>query len=175
MPNSSDFRRTERNRFTRMCIGEAILALMEEQSYESITVLGIVRKAGISRMTYYQYYHSKAEALNDYLKEIITEYMQEREKRRAGRFMEYQHILFSLNFFDRYADFFLKLASAGLYSLIINAVNDFMLHHMKPFTNRPVYQLYAYAGSLLNVFLKWEEGGKKEAPEEIARFLCESI
>ena len=52
-------KKTQRNRFTRMCIGEAIVELMKRDSLDKITVSQIAKKAGISRMTYYHYYDSR--------------------------------------------------------------------------------------------------------------------
>ena len=37
---------TKRNRFTRQCIGESVIALMHQKPYEEITVSDIVKKAG---------------------------------------------------------------------------------------------------------------------------------
>ena len=34
-----------------------------------------------------------------------------------------------------------------------------------------VYELYSYAGGLLNTFLKWEQEGKKDSAEEVADML----
>ena len=63
--------KTRRSRFTRMCIGEAIIDLMKNTDYESIKISDIAKRSGISRMTFYHYYDSKSAALTDYLDEII--------------------------------------------------------------------------------------------------------
>ena len=34
-----------------------------------------------------------------------------------------------------------------------------------------MYELYAYAGALLNSFLKWEEDGKKESAHNVAQMI----
>ena len=44
---------TKRNRFTRQCIGESIITLMQSKVFEEITISDIVKKAGVSRMTFY--------------------------------------------------------------------------------------------------------------------------
>ena len=68
---------TKRNRFTRQCIGESIIALMGNKAFEDITISDIVKKAGVSRMTFYHYFQSKTDALNSYLHEIIELYLEE--------------------------------------------------------------------------------------------------
>ena len=89
----------------------------------------------------------------------------------AGNYLEYSHILFSLNFFDRYADYFLTIQENHLHYILLDGINDFMLKYISGDTGHSVYELYCYSGGLLNTFLKWEEGGKKESPEEIAEVL----
>lgn len=175
MCNTSDSNKTKRNRFTRMCIGEALISLMGQKDYDSIKISDIVAKAGISRMTYYNYYRSKDEIIEDYLQEMVAEYLHsaadEEAQNRIGGFQDYEHVLHALKFFDQYANFFMTLVHAGLYSIIINAVNQFMVEQILPIYPRSVYRLYYYSGALLNTFLKWEEGGKAEPVEEIAEII----
>lgn len=165
--------KTKRNRFTRMCIGEAVIDLMKNTDYEKVKISDIARRSGISRMTFYHYYDSKLAALTDYLNEIILHYLRESRKNPdAGRFQEYKHILFSLNFFDQYADYFLVMKQAGLYSVLINGINEFMTSRFTSGFKSSLYGLYYYAGALLNTFLKWEEDGKQEPADKIADIIC---
>ena len=124
---------TKRNRFTRQCIGESIIALMQNKLFEDITISDIVKKAGVSRMTFYHYFQSKTEALNSYLHEIIELYLEECN-RSIGieTFYDAAHIRHAFLFFE----------------------------------------LYYYGGALLNVFLKWEAGGKQESVDEIVQVIC---
>ncbi len=164
--------KTKRSRFTRMCIGEAIIDLMKTTEYENIKISDIARRSGISRMTFYHYYDSKSAALTDYLDEIILRYLRESRKNpNVGKFQEYTHILFSLNFFDQYADYFLVMEQAGLYSILINGINEFMTSRFTSGFKSSLYGLYYYAGALLNTFLKWEKDGKKEPAEKIAEII----
>ena len=54
---------TKRNRFTRQCIGESVIALMQTKDFQDITISDIVKKAGVSRMTFYHYFDTKTDAL----------------------------------------------------------------------------------------------------------------
>lgn len=164
---------TKRNRFTRQCIGESMIALMKNKAYEEITISDIVKKAGVSRMTFYHYFQSKTDALNNYLHEIIECYLEECS-RSVGitSFDDVTHVKHAFLFFDQYSDFFLTLAQANLHSLMIFAINDYMLRFVDPIYPRSAYELYFYGGALLNVFLKWEEGGKLESVDEIVNVIC---
>lgn len=169
MKHLSEHHKTDRNRFTRMCIGEAFVALLHERRFDDVKISDIVTKAGISRMTYYNYYHSKTEILSDYLQEIIKEYIEETiEKKDIGTFHDYAHILHCLYFFEQYAPFILTLVHSNLYSIIISAINDYMLHQVYPRYSGSVYELYYYSGALINIFVQWIDHGKQESAEEIA-------
>lgn len=160
---------TKRNQFTRMCIGEAVIALMKEKTFDKIKILDITLKAGVSRMTFYKYYHSKEEVLDDYLKEMVSGYVEKYQSNPAEHFPNYEDTLNALNYFDQYADFFLVLAHSGCYSLLIDAINQYMEERIIPFYNISPYSIYYYAGALLNTFIKWEESGKTETAEVIAK------
>ena len=181
----NEIKKTSRNRFTRMCIGEAVIALMNEKNFNDIKISDIAAKAGVSRMTYYHYYDSKTDILRDYLQEIVASYLKKvgifssakrkYQKKDTGAFQSYTHILHSLLFFDQYASFFLTLTNAGLYSIIIDAINDFMTAQVLPDYQGSAYELYYYSGALLNTFIQWESDGKKESAEEIAKIISSFV
>lgn len=159
-------RKTE---FTRRCIAEAIIDLMKDEHLDRIKKSAIIKRAGVSRMTFYKYYNSPNAALKDYLGMLVAEYLEESKKSSKGdSYFEYEHILYSLNFFDKYADFFLTLYNHGFYSILIEGVNQFMQENIMTTHELSVYKLYAYAGGLLNTFIKWEENGKQDSAEEIS-------
>lgn len=165
----------KRTRFTRMCIGEAVFALMDKKPYEEIKVSDIVKKAGVSRMTFYHYYETKEDAVSDYFNEIVAGYIKDCAAKKVGRFHDMKSIVHALKYFDQYAVFILKLVRAKLYYLIIDAMNNYMVERILPYYSIPAYELYFYGGALLNVFIKWEEGGKCETAEKIALTIAESI
>lgn len=165
-------KKNERNRFTRMCIGEAFIALMKQKDLKKITISDISKKAGLSRMTYYKYYLKKEDIISDYLAELVGEYINEVSKHpEIGPMMSYKHIVFTLNFFDRYADFFKTLENFGLHSLIIRAMNTFMEENIFQEYSGSIYELYCYSGALLNVFLKWEKNGKNITADNLAEII----
>lgn len=166
---------TKRNRFTRMCIGQALLALLDEKEFDKIRVQEIADKSGVSRMTYYQYYHGKTEVLEDYLENIIEQYVASSKQEDKGGIGEYEHILYALQYFDQYASFLLTLQKEGLYSLIVDKVNTFILEQIPDEKKESVYEAYYYAGALLNVFMKWEESEKKVPAEEIAAMIAKTV
>ena len=159
----------KRTRFTRMCIGESIFILMDKKEYE------IVKTAGVSRMTFYHYYETKEDALSDYFHEIVAGYIRECRTEKIGRFHDRSSIVHALKYFDQYEIFISKLVQAKLQYILWNAMNDYMSRRIMPKYKIPEYELYFYGGALLNVFLKWQQDGKKESAEEIAQTIITSM
>ncbi len=154
---------------TRMAIGNAILDELEKKEFTKIKVTNVIRIAKVSRMTFYRYYENIYDALCDYLSIIVTGYMIEGgEVNDPTVYMRLEHIEFSLNYFDRYSRYFLILNRQGLYTVLIDAVNEYMMKNIMPQKKLHMYELYAYAGGLLNSFLKWEENGKQESAHNVA-------
>ena len=154
---------------TRMAIGNAILDELEKKEFAQIKVMDVIRTAKVSRMSFYLYYENLYDALCDYLNIVVNGYMIEGgEINDPGVFMRLEHIEFSLNYFDRYARYFLILNRSGLYTILIDAVNEYMMKNILPQKKLHMFELYAYAGGLLNSFLKWEEDGKKESAHNVA-------
>lgn len=163
--------KSQKSRFNRMCIAEAIIELMKTEDLKKIKISAVVKKAGVSRTTFYKHYNTLEDALDDYMNEIVAEYNVEKHKNsEITSLYDYKNILLTFNFFDHYAEFFMIITKQGFYSLLIDAINSFMTKNFYS-EKYNLYELYCYSGGLLNIFIKWEEQGKKESPEEIAQIV----
>lgn len=166
--------KTDRNRSTRMHIGDTILGLLERYDLPEITISQITKTAGISRMTFYHYFETKEAALTDYLAELIHLYQEELKKHlQTVQAYAKDQLVFTLNFFARYERFLLGMEKRGYYHLLIQGVNQFLETYYKEALQHTLYQLYFYAGAFLNVFMEWIKGGKKETAEEIAEMILQ--
>lgn len=162
----------KKSEFTRRCIGEAVIKLLDRTELENLRISEIARVAGVSRTTFYQYYTTPYSVLVDYLNIIVSEYLAANEAQElSGTYFNREHIIFSFRYFDRYAEFFHTLVVNRLHSIAFSAINDFMTRHVRAEKPVSVYRLYAYAGALLNSFLQWVEDGRKERVEDIAEAL----
>ncbi|MBQ1899349.1 MAG: hypothetical protein II153_00430, partial [Erysipelotrichaceae bacterium] len=56
-------------------------------------------------------------------------------------------------------------------AILMDAVNEYMVKNILPQKKLHMYELYAYAGGLLNSFMKWEEDGKKETAHNVASMI----
>ena len=158
-----------------MCIGESIFILMDKKEYEKIKKTQTPPPPGVSRMTFYHYYETKEDALSDYFHEIVAGYIRECRTEKIGRFHDRSSIVHALKYFDQYEIFISKLVQAKLQYILWNAMNDYMSRRIMPKYKIPEYELYFYGGALLNVFLKWQQDGKKESAEEIAQTIITSM
>lgn len=74
-----------RVRRTHQALQEAMLFLIQEQSYESITIQAITDRADLNRATFYLHYNSKeellADALESHLNEVVARIAQETSNR----------------------------------------------------------------------------------------------
>ena len=145
------------------------MVLMDEIPYDQISISDICKKAGISRMTFYHYFYTKTDAVNDYIYEIFEAYGNiVNVPFSIHNLFEYGHILQAIRFFDQYAAFVLTLCKAGQFCLVSEAVNTYFTERVMPLYTGSVYDLFFYSGAMLNIFIQWEENGKKESPEELA-------
>lgn len=74
-----------RVRRTRRLLGEALVALITEKEYESISITDITERADLNRATFYLHYGSKEELLVDMLEERFDELVQRMEAINPNR------------------------------------------------------------------------------------------
>jgi AcrR family transcriptional regulator len=68
MKNDSVDRRVQR---TRQLLNDALMALIVEQSYDSITVQNIIDRANLGRSTFYAHYQDKDDLLLSGMEEVV--------------------------------------------------------------------------------------------------------
>lgn len=166
------------SQFTKECIMDALLQLMQTKDYNAITITDLTRRAGVSRMSYYRNYHSKDEILTDYMYRIITEYARELNFStiRSG-FQTYEHILQSLKYLKKYKDYVLCLQKANRSEILLQGLDRYMLTVAnaceKTFFEK--CELYYYSGALYNIFLHWIREGMQEDIETIAQVIYDHV
>ena len=89
-----------------------------------------MKKAGVSRTTFYKHYDTLEEVLYDYMNEIVADYtIQRKDSFKMNSLYDYETILFTFQFFDHYSDFFQIIAKNNMYSILIDAINRFMTRY----------------------------------------------
>lgn len=156
-------------------ISTALLLLMEQNDYQSITVTDIARKAGVSRMTYYRAYSSKEDILIQYFNDIANDFMSEIKSRPDLTL--YQLAVLFFTFFQEHGNLIPTLKKANLQELVFqNFVDNLKNFYTDLLGNRNLsasanYHLHFSAGGLSFALILWSDGGYKETPEQMAQMI----
>ena len=165
---------THWNLSAKLCIAEALISLLKEQELASIHIKDLVKKAGVSRTSYYRHFNTKEEILSYYMEYVLERYIQTIDMQKKSPFQSYEHILDSLLFFKEYKDFALCLYKSNLTYILMNSLNEYIRKQPIFDASRTItsFPLYYYAGALYNVYMQWILNDTKEAPEELAKIIA---
>ena len=172
-----------RQRRSRVALRNALLVLISEQSYESITIDHIVERADIVRATFYAHYRDKADLLRELTDELISE-AADRARRTdpaatpgsySGRSAS-EIIAHAGEHPDLYR---LVMSGAGgpeprrqLFDTLRQAVDDIFTSVSKrqeAILRVPMAMTAtAYTGALLAVIEDWLDGPSKKTPSQVA-------
>lgn len=155
------------NVFAKECIVEALIKLMKDKSFSEIKIVDIVKKAGVSRMTYYRNYTSKEDIFKKHLSHIIEVYsttIEAKEKERTLRNRD--NLVRCFEYFYGQKDFTRCLIKANMLNILFDGINEYVLNKAKAvgFEDN-IVQIYMYVGALFNVYIQWikdESIGTKE-------------
>ncbi len=144
----------------------ALLKLIKEKPFSSITISELTAKAGVSRITFYRNYTSKEEVLTSYIHDILYDYIQTHSngKDHSGIFYDRAHVAHALRYFDQYRDFIDGLIECGFGILFLNELTSIALQIWNPDKQPSLNnQLIAYVGMLYNLYIAWKDNGRKES------------
>lgn len=144
----------------------ALLELMKEQSYDSITVTQITKKAGVSRMTYYRNYVEKEDILEFYGK-YLTELLAQKIRNTASFSAKgYWKLLFDFILENR--EYLEILINSGKDEIILNAMNE----NIENITDgNKKYAARFGVGAFYNITLSWVKDSFKESPSELSNIM----
>lgn len=154
----------------KICLAEALIALMEQTPLDSIKIQVLAKKAGVSRMSYYRYFSNKIEILEFYIEYILDEYLKVTEKTSANEFQTYEHILDSLKYFFQYKGFICCLKKSGFGIMFLDKLNAYVKKQYN-LLNSNEYILYYYVGGIFNIYIQWITRNTPESAEEIASII----
>lgn len=176
---------------TKESIRDALVDLIEEKSFEAITVKDITNKAGINRGTFYAHYQDKCDLIVQYEDEIIHE-LAEIAKLSIQDFIA-EPDLDSIDALPLAVTLFECLNKNGEFLKAVlgpkgdlsfqTRLKEFMWHTLfNGGTEEAVFDkqkllvpgeyLAAYIASAhMGVIQQWLDTGKKESPKEMAKML----
>ena len=162
----------EMNALTKESIFTALMILMKEKDYNSITITDLTKKAGVSRMAYYRNYQTKEDIIIKHMDEIFDEYVKEVIHSYHEDFSSIYVAFF--RHFRKHHEMVEVLIQADLTDLILQQFDGYISFIEKGIFQKLVgnkinkYELYYAAGGLYKILLEWIKGGMKESDEEMA-------
>lgn len=168
-------KKNEVNILTKECIVTALLRLMENQSYDTISITDITNLAGVSRMAYYRNYNSKDEILIKHIldqeKRLLNEIGGEKAQNLKGA------ISYVSGFFQENANVIQAIYDAGLAHMLTEMLEERVYNYF-PIASAAKsgrYAVHYYVGGILSVFKLWFDGGMKESVGEISEIIFNLI
>lgn len=164
MANSAN---EEAKRFSMECIESALLYMMHEQTFDSITFGNLAKRAGVSRNAIYRNYSSKEDILKQHLHRTTDKFLL-----TLNSDMDYKSYLLQLfRHLEQTKDVGLLLLKEGKSNLLYEAF--LLMKNRFNVEDNHIREYYDYyrIGGIYCVYLRWLETQCKETPEE----LCEII
>lgn len=162
-------------------IESALFALMKEKDYARVTVSEIVKRADISRRTFYRLYKEKDEVLHYYFGRLCQEYSRKTYVLESYDIAQIAREYFG--FWYQYRNFLLLMHRSGLdgmlYSEISRVSVDVITRRIDENMRKKVsgieyFTVYSTGGFSL-LLQRWITTGMKETPEEYAKAVSEAI
>lgn len=160
---------------SKQWILKALLDLMSEKDFSTITIKELSKRADLDRKTFYRNFRSKEEVLYLILEEMCQRYIQILQELPELCAYEGTEGYFSLCI--EYADFFMLLKQHNLLPLMLMKFDEYLPVLNDVFINDPTYrnkskyELVYQAGGFWNVTTRWICDGFKETPKEMAQII----
>jgi len=173
----SDKKTDARVRRTRDALGDALVALMQEKPFETITVQDVLDRAQVSRSTFYSHYSDK----DDLLMSDAEEFFESISMALSAHGDKSDRVFPVQEFFTHLSDvqpFFKALVKSGKYQENMELARGHFargierrLSELPRAKSIPPNQLpaiaFTHAGALLSLLTWWLDRGMRESPTEM--------
>ena len=155
---------------------QALFKLMDEYTFEKITVTDIVNKAGVGRATFYRHFKTKEDVLVYFFNHTTREFMSEQRyyPRCKQDYIDITKRAFSL--FKEQKEPLKLLRKAHLEYLYLNYLNDgFSKMFQNTFPDENKFKPLLYAGMLFDVSIAWLDEDCKTPIENLSELIIDAI
>jgi len=173
----SDKKTDARVRRTRDALGDALIALMQEKAFETITVQEVLDRAHVSRSTFYTHYSDK----DDLLMSDSEEFFEALSIALSEHDDKSDRVFPVTEFFNHLADvqpFYKALVKSGKFQENMELARGHFargierrlseLPHGKSITASERSAIaFTHAGALLSLLTWWLDRGMREPPEQM--------
>ena len=164
----------ESNRLTRECIEAALVMLMKDADFASISITDIIKKAGVSRSSYYRNFSSKEEILTNVFNDAATTIVNALSEELASQNMisSYRILFEKVSESRRLFEIILMADLADKFQM---AVNEKYLQAINTSSASDYYRLMSWIGSIFNIIFGWIRREYRETPEEMAHICSQFL
>ena len=178
LPLAASQKKTDaRVRRTRDALGDALIALMQEKAFDTITVQDVLERAHVSRSTFYAHYSDK----DDLLMSDAEEFFEAISMALSAHGDKSDRVFPVREFFEHLSDvqpFFKALIKSGKYQENMELAQGHFargierrLSELPRAGSIPPHQLpaiaFTHAGALLSLLTWWLDRGMRETPAEM--------
>lgn len=173
---------------SKNALKKALLQLMKEKDFKSITITEIVNLADLNRGTFYKHYSYKEDLLDDVIHDVIADLIQSYRAPYQNNKQFFQEKLSSsaIKLFDhvaKYADFYTIVINSdglpGFQQKICDVLKEVAIHDQLienkntdiDYQISASYQSYA----LFGMIVEWVKGGFKYTPSYMAEQLIKIL
>ena len=158
------------NELTRECIDVAMMYLMSEKSYESISISELTKRAGVSRTAFYRNYSSKEDVLKEIGQFVIESLSESLGKVKSAEDVHTNLVEFFTQIKKQRAK--VELLAKADVSLQLLFPNAHILENVFPVpTPKDHYRMVAVDSALIGLVREWVARDFDLSPEELANVL----
>lgn len=151
-------------------IFEAFITLLKEKPFAEISIAQIVKKAGVSRQTFYRHFKSKEDLIEWQMAQIFHQYITQLQSMEQYNLREDLILYFRLS--SEFSPMLKVIFAAGLESIVLQKTMEYVYQLESAFHyNSEKELLYVseyFAGGVMMIILRWIREGMLESPEDLA-------
>ena len=164
----------ESNQLTKECIEAALVMLMKDHDFDSISITDIIRRAGVSRSAYYRNYTSKQDILANIYERVATTIVDALSIELATQNMVNSYrVLFDK--VQEISSLFEIIQMAGMMDQFQMTVNAKYLQAIDVNSATEYYRVLSWIGSIFNIILGWMQRENRETPEQMAQICSQFL
>ena len=161
----------EKKSYVRDQILYALLDMMKEQDFNSISVSTLTAKAGVGRASFYRNFTSKEDVLRQEAARLTHEWAEEWGRLEPAAPNEF--IILLLDFYKQHSDFYLLLYKAGLSVIVLDTILK-SAEITPELPNAVAYLKSAMAYMVYGWIIEWIHRGMQESGSELAKMIADA-
>ena len=165
---------------TKRIIEEAMVRLLEKESFDQITTVELAKESGISRSSFYTHYRDKYDMIERYQQALFHKLEYIFDKHQEGKHQAITEVfltkepLFAVLLTENGSKEIQAFLRHKLQILLVDSLQERYSHKSLTDIER-VYSSVYLTNAFFGVCQMWVSRGKKESPQQMADFLMKML